>query len=99
MTALVGENNQSILYICEEKSDIKGNGVHGRNSAGDYFTVLEGPAWDTESTGLAFSPDNRHMYISFQRKPGIIYDITRDDGYAFNGQALDIKYHDMNYQQ
>jgi len=33
------------------------------------------------------------MYVSFQT-PGIIFDITRDDGQPFDGGVLDIKYHD-----
>ena len=41
---------------------------------------------------LAFSPDNRHMYVSYQ-DDGFIYDITREDGYPFGAQRLDIKYH------
>ena len=43
-------------------------------------------------TRLAFSPDNRHMYISYQSN-GVVYDITREDGYPFGAHRLDIKYH------
>jgi len=38
---------------------------------------------------IAFSPDNKHTYFSLQQK-GIILDITREDGYAFGDQVLDI---------
>ena len=41
---------------------------------------------------LAFSPDNKHMYISYQGD-GIIFDISREDGYPFGAHRLDIKYH------
>ena len=41
---------------------------------------------------LAFSPDNKHMYLSYQ-SDGIIYDVTRMDGYPFGAHRLDIKYH------
>ena len=41
---------------------------------------------------LAFSPDNKHMYVSYQHD-GLIYDIVREDGYPFGSMRLDIKYH------
>ena len=129
---LVGDE---ILYFCEDGG--ADCGVHGRDGAGRFFSILDGPAYDTETTGLAFSPDKRHMYVrradppqtgrndaaattwtrlrrgygvdtwsrvrletrarlryvSFQT-PGIIFDITRDDGQPFDGGVLDIKYHD-----
>ena len=46
----------------------------------------------SETTGLAFSPDRKHMYVAAQ-SPGIIYDVTRLDGLRFDAAALDIKYH------
>jgi len=59
-----------------------------------FYTILEstGEAFVGETTGLAFSLDNRRMYVSFQ-EPGVIFEITRDDGRAFGGRRLDIKYH------
>lgn len=86
------DDESGIVYFCEDGERVAA-GVHGRNSAGKFFTILEGPEYDTESTGLAFSPDNMHMYISFQKNPGHIFDIYREDGYPFNGRTLDIKYH------
>ena len=41
---------------------------------------------------LAFSPDKKHMYVSYQGE-GKIFDITREDGYPFGAHRLDIKYH------
>ena len=41
---------------------------------------------------LAFSPDKKHMYVSYQGD-GKIFDITREDGYPFGAHRLDIKYH------
>jgi len=84
-------DKNGILYFCEEGRSK--NGIHGRDPNGSYFTILEGD-YDSETTGLAFSPDNRHMYVSFQHNPGLIFDVTRDDGLAFDGKILDIKYHE-----
>jgi len=85
-------DNEGILYFCEDGSEDAG--VHGRDSDGNFYTILAdgGNDFGGETTGLAFSPDNMHMYVSFQ-SPGHIFDITRIDGYPFNGQRLDIKYH------
>lgn len=91
---LVRNDDKAILYFCEDGGQ-GGNspGVFGRSSNGKYFTILRGrfPNAD-ETTGLAFSPDGYHMYVSFQ-KVGIIYDIRRVDGLPFSGAMLDIKYH------
>jgi len=88
------ESEQNILYFCEDGGD--DCGVHGRNMNGDFFTIIDGPSYDTETTGLAFSPDKKHMYVSFQSNPGHIFDISREDGYPFDGATLDIKYHQMD---
>ena len=47
------------VYFCEDG----GNdcGVHARDSAGRFFSILDGPGYRTETTGLAFSPDRRFM--------------------------------------
>ena len=54
-----------------------------QDASGDY---------SGETTGLAFSPDGKLMYVSFQ-SPGIIFEISRMDGMPFYGATLDIKYH------
>ena len=56
-----------------------------------FFTVLDGSSYGSETTGLAFSPDKKRMYVSFQGFG--IFEITRDDGRVFDGATLDIKYH------
>ena len=68
--------------------------MHGRNAQGEFFTILKDPGgnYGGETTGLAFSPDGMFMYVSFQL-PGHIFEIRRTDGLPFNGQRLDIKYH------
>ena len=91
---LIENHSNSILYFCEDggKGD-NSPGVFGRTTNGKYFDIFRGtfPNVD-ETTGLAFSPNGRHMYVSYQHV-GIIYDIWRDDGLPFSGAMLDIKYH------
>lgn len=83
--------DDSILYFCE---DGKGSnaGVHGRDAQANFYTILNAPGLPGESTGLAFSPDSKHMYVAFQ-DAGLVFDVTRTDGYPFGGMRLDIKYH------
>jgi hypothetical protein len=84
----------SVLYFCEDGGQGQdGPGVHGRGRNGQFFSILQGtfPNQD-ETTGLSFSPDGYHMYVSFQ-KVGTIYDIWRTDNFPFQGAMLDIKYH------
>jgi hypothetical protein len=94
---LSDDDGTGILYFCEGGE--MGTGVHGRNSDGQFFTILqadEGPSdfdrIDGETSGLAFSPDGKRMYVSFQQQ-GKIFEIRRTDGRPFGGQRLDIKYH------
>jgi hypothetical protein len=90
---LVDGERDSILYFTEENG--KYPGVHGRDSRGQFYTILEGQDYHgDETTGLAFSPDGRHLYIAFQ-KVGVLFDVTRDDGYPFNGKTLNVKYHNV----
>ena len=53
---------------------------------------MESPVYEEETTGLAFSPDERHMYVAYQRN-GILLDVFREDGLGFDGRVVDIKYH------
>ena len=67
-------------------------GVYGRESrTGRYVPILESTVYDRLTTGLAFSPDGRHMYICFQ-KAGILFDVWRRDGRKFGGKPMNLKY-------
>ena len=78
-----------------------GSGIHGRDSSGKFFSILQADE-DTrksgglrvtgETTGLAFSPDSRFMYVTYQEM-GMLLELRRIDGLPFNGKRLDIKYH------
>ncbi len=84
---------KDMLYFCEEgSSGTSRNGIHARDSEGNYYSIIDHGSSSSETTGLAFSPDNKHMYVSYQGR-GVIYDITREDGYPFGAHRLDIKYH------
>ena len=41
--------------------------------------------------GLAFSPSNKYMYLSYYGEA--IYEFWREDGLPFNGTVADTKYH------
>ena len=89
--SITNDPNQ-IVYFCEDG----GNdcGVHGRNSAGQFFSILDGIGYNTETTGIAFSPGAEYMFLSFQ-SPGVIWQFWRNDGLKFTDQILQIKYHSL----
>ncbi|KAI2504381.1 Bacterial protein of unknown function (DUF839) [Fragilaria crotonensis] len=91
---IIGVDPHNVLYFCEDGGSYCG--IHGRTSAGKYVTIIDNDPnsglLTGETTGLAFSPDGRRMYVSFQ-KPGVIFEISRTDGYSFGGDFIDVKYH------
>ena len=85
---MLGEGE--VLYFCEDGgSDCD---IHGHDSTGQYFTIVEGTDYSTETTGLAFSPDNMFMYVAFQGNSNV-YSFWRDDGLPFSGSTAGTKYH------
>lgn len=83
-------NEGETLYFCEDGgSDCD---IHGRDSTGNYFTLVQGIGYSTETTGLAFSPDGSFMYVAFQGNSNV-YSFWRTDGLPFNGTVADTKYH------
>lgn len=87
---LVGDENE-IVYFCEDGG--ADCGVHGRDKDGNFFSIIDGTDYDTETTGLDFTPDGMRMLMAFQGDPGCIWMFWREDGYPFTGAVLDIKYH------
>ena len=66
---------------------------------GNYFSILQADdqyngcdILEGETSGLAFSPDKRFMYVAFQQE-GKLFEVRRADGLPFNGKRLDIRYH------
>lgn len=93
MKRILKEGEESdILYFTEENGPAAG--IHGRNKVGQYFTVVEGPGWSAETTGLSFSPDGKHMYFAFQ-DDGVFFDVWREDEFPFNGKTLNVQYHNQ----
>lgn len=81
-----------LLYFTEDGSDHAG--VHARDNDAKFYTIMQASSqWRGETTGLAFSPDGQFMYIAYQRD-GILFSIWRLDGKPFNGEHIDVKYHD-----
>ncbi|CAB9504928.1 osmC-like protein [Seminavis robusta] len=81
------------LFFTEEGG--KDAGIHGRDATGLFFTVLESPIYNDETTGLAFSPCFKHMYVAYQQN-GLLFDVTRQDGLPFYARSLNVKYHAMD---
>lgn len=82
--------DEDTLYFCEDGgADCD---VHARDSSDRYYTIVRGDGHKTETTGLAFSPDNMFMYVSFQLNSNI-YAFWRLDELPFDGDVADIKYH------
>mmetsp|Transcript_28491 Transcript_28491/g.61191 ORF Transcript_28491/g.61191 Transcript_28491/m.61191 type:complete len:845 (+) Transcript_28491:175-2709(+) len=79
-----------VLYFCEDGGS--NCDIHGRDGTGKYFTIVEGTGYDSETTGLAFSPDGMFMYVAIQSNSHI-YSFWRTDGMAFNGTVAETKYH------
>lgn len=89
LKAIVNDPNE-LVYFCEDGGPACD--IHGRNSEGEYFTIVEGTDYNTETTGLGFSPDAKYMFVAFQ-EPGVIWQFWRSDGLPFTGNIVDIKYH------
>uniref|UniRef100_A0A7S4I397 SMP-30/Gluconolactonase/LRE-like region domain-containing protein n=1 Tax=Odontella aurita TaxID=265563 RepID=A0A7S4I397_9STRA len=92
VSSIVSSARGEILYFTEDTK--KQAGVHGRDDQGRYYTILESHILDKEVTGLAFSPDQKHMYVAYQ-KEGILFDVYREDGRPFSGKTLNIRYHEV----
>ena len=80
----------TMLYFTEDGG--KYAGIHGRNTLGQYFTILESHEYPDETTGLAFSPNGLHMYIAYQDNE-MLFDVTRQDGLPFDAKVLNVKFH------
>mmetsp|Transcript_9972 Transcript_9972/g.12827 ORF Transcript_9972/g.12827 Transcript_9972/m.12827 type:complete len:110 (+) Transcript_9972:2-331(+) len=85
---IIGDSD--MLYFCEDGG--ANADIHARDETGQYFTIVRGDGYSTETTGLAFSPNNKFMYIAFWGNSNI-YSIWRDDGLPFNGEVAYTKYH------
>jgi hypothetical protein len=81
-----------IVYFNEDQG--VDAGIHGRNMEGQFFTILEAPGWGVETTGLAWDPSGKYMYFALQ-EDGVLFEVSRIDGYPFQGMTLDVRYHNQ----
>jgi uncharacterized protein len=85
-----GRSDDSLLFFTEDGGRLAG--VHARLRDGTFCTIVESAVYSDETTGLAFSPDGKRMYLAYQDN-GLLFEVTRRDGLAFGATALNVKYH------
>ncbi|GKY90971.1 hypothetical protein MPSEU_000069900 [Mayamaea pseudoterrestris] len=85
----IKEENASDIFYYSQNAD-NAFQITARNAQGPYSIVGASEGGD-EATGLAFSPNGKHMYFVLN-KAGIVYDITRNDGLGFQIQPPHIEY-------
>lgn len=85
-------SSQSNDLLCFTEDGGNRAGIHARNAAGAYLTILESDEYENETTGLSFSPDGKAMYIAYQND-GLLFEIRREDGLPFYGNSLNVAYH------
>lgn len=78
-------DTRKYVYFTEDGGNKPG--IHVRDRDGNYYTMLrgvpDGRYKGDETVGIAFSPDRRAFYFGFQ-DAGVLMEVTRDDGHAFN---------------
>mmetsp|Transcript_474 Transcript_474/g.632 ORF Transcript_474/g.632 Transcript_474/m.632 type:complete len:130 (-) Transcript_474:1014-1403(-) len=85
------KGKKELLYFCEDAKKPQLSGIHARGGDGNYYTILEGVDFPgDETTGLAFSPGYKYMYVSIQHA-GIIFEVTREDNLPFGGDVINVK--------
>lgn len=89
------EGSSELLYFTEEGG--KDAGVHARDHNGSFFTILESPVYNDETTGLSWSPDGRIMYVAYQFN-GLLFAIWRRDGAPFHQSQIDVKSHECEFE-
>lgn len=97
LARFMDQPESEMIFFTEEHGKKTGVGVHARDANGNYYTILlndAGKVRRQETTGLAFSPDNRFMYFGFY-KLGVIFAVSRKDGLPFHGTNLSLRHHDM----
>ena len=83
-------DGETMLYFTEDNGNRAG--IHAKNGRNELLTILEG-WYSPETTGLAFSPDKRFMYVCFQ-DDGFCFAIWRLDGLSFTAKTLKVKRND-----
>ena len=81
---------QELLYFTEDSNGRAG--IHARDSLARFYTVLETEVYQSETTGLAFSPDHKAMIFAYQ-DDGLLFEARRLDGLPFGGMTLNVQFH------
>ena len=89
--------NDDYLFFCEDsiatqRSDIFGRYLGQGPDSGKFFTLVEATPTSAlgalENTGLAFSPGNEHMIVTYQNWG--VYKFWRTDGKPFSATFADV---------
>ena len=59
------DSDESVLYFTQDGG--RRAGIDAVNSENQCFTILESEEYSDETTGLAFSPDGMHMFVSVKQ--------------------------------
>jgi hypothetical protein len=84
------EDAQPMAYFTEDGADA--HGIHATDNNGKLYTILESYEYNSETTGLAFSPNYKYMYVAYQ-KVGLVFSVSRLDGQPFYGTSINVKHH------
>jgi len=63
MQRILDEEPGDLLFFTEEQG--ASAGIHARDLEGRVSTILEGPGYQQETTGLAFSLDGKRIYVAY----------------------------------
>ena len=92
-------DDSGIIYMTNHGWKAKAGGIYTRDAEGRYFTILEstlnedGCQMDRLTTGLAFSPSGKYMYVCWQRA-GACFSVWRKDQRSFAGSLTNsVRYH------
>jgi Bacterial protein of unknown function (DUF839) len=92
--SVLQDDGTTRIYFSEDWGDSAG--IHSRDENGHFATILEGPQYTPETTGIDFSPSGHHLYFAFQES-GVLFEVTRDDGLPFHAKTVNLKpYHREN---
>ena len=88
----ISKDPGGLLYFTAD--EVSKCGVHACQQDRTYLTIFESNEtyYSSKTTGLAFSPDKKHMYVLAYQSQGHVWEVTQDDGLPFGGTSVDIKY-------
>lgn len=75
------------MYYCTDGGTP--NAIWADDGTGTY-KIVEEITYDSEAAGVAFSPDGKLMYMSWQT--GATWQFWREDGLRWDDATADVKY-------